>query len=260
MGEAAHEAGEIIKNGYGNHGQKRFKGPRDLVTDIDTGAEKAISERLAREYPGFGFLGEETGHTSGSLNYDWVVDPLDGTRNFILGIPMFCVSIALTRDRRPLAGVIHDVLHNETFAAETGQGVTLNGVQLRPERPDSLRETVVGYDLSRDTARALAMLDVIRRIEPEVQSVRGLGSTALGFAYTGCARLHMYVSWGGAWDVAAGLVIAREGGAEVVDRLGGEPTIDSGGYIVAETHVLSEFLELSSGLQYRDPKFAAPGR
>lgn len=255
MDAAAREAGLIIKNGYGNHGRQRFKGPRDLVTEIDTRSEKTIAERLKLEFPGFGFLGEETGHAPGTTGFDWVVDPLDGTRNFILRIPMFCVSIALTRNRQPVAGVIFDVLHDESFAAEAGRGVTVNGVPLELERPGSLQETVVGYDLSRDTAKALAMLEVIQRLEPTVQSVRGLGSTALGLAYAGAGRLHMYVSWGGAWDVAAGLVIAREGGAEVVDRLGGEATIDSGGYIVAEKRVLSEFLELSSDLIFRDPRF-----
>lgn len=255
MDSAAREAGQIIRRGYRNHGGQRLKGPRDLVTDIDTQSEKAISERLKQEFPGFGFLGEETGHAAGTLDFDWVVDPLDGTRNFILGIPIFCVSIALTRNRRPVAGVIFDVLHDETFAAESGRGITVNGRPLDLERPGSLRETVVGYDLSRDTAKALAMLDVIQRLEPTVQSVRGLGSTALGFAYAGAGRLHMYVSWGGAWDVAAGLVIAREGGAEVVDRLGGEATVDSGGYIVAEKRVLAEFLALSSDLSFRDPGF-----
>lgn len=251
MEEAAHAAGDLIKAGMGHHGGHRFKGPKDLVTDIDTAAERAISQHLAAEFSDVSFLGEETGRTAGSSAFEWVVDPLDGTRNFVLGIPIFCVSIALVEAGKPVAGVILDPVHGELFGTAKGQGLRLNGRPIKVTRPPTLAQTVVGYDLSRDSNKAAAMLEVLCRIEPMAQSVRGLGSTALGMAYAGCGRLDMYLSWGGAWDVAAGLVIASEGGARVVDRLGREPTIDSGSYVVASEPVLAEFMRATEGLKFR---------
>jgi fructose-1,6-bisphosphatase/inositol monophosphatase family enzyme len=251
MEAAAKAAGDLIKAGFRNHGVHRFKGPKDLVTDIDTAAERSISKALAAEFPDVGFLGEETGRTAGTSGFEWVVDPLDGTRNFVIGIPIFCVSVALVERARPVAGVIFDPVHNELFGAVKGHGLQVNGKVVEVVRPTRLADTVLGYDLSRDSMKAAAMLEVLARIEPMAQSVRGLGSTALGLAYAGCGRLDMYLSWGGAWDVAAGLVIASESGAKVTDRFGGEATVDAGSYIVAAESVATEFIMATEGLKFR---------
>ena len=253
MEDAARGAGELIRAGFGRHGVHRWKGPKDLVTDIDTASERSISQALASEFPDVGFLGEETGRTPGASRFEWVVDPLDGTRNFVIGIPIFCVSIALTADAVSLAGVIYDPVHDELFAAAKDQGLRLNGRLIDVSRPPRLADTVVGYDLSRDSTKAASMLEVIARIEPLAQSVRGLGSTALGLTYAGCGRLDMYLSWGGAWDVAAGLAIAGQGGAAITDRFGGEAKVDSGSYVVGGAQAVGEFMRATEGLRFRLP-------
>jgi myo-inositol-1(or 4)-monophosphatase len=255
MEEAARAAGEIIKAGTGRHGPARFKGPKDLVTEIDTAAEAAIARVLADAYPEFGFLGEETGRKAGASSFEWVVDPLDGTRNFVIGIPIFCVSIALVDGDRPVAGVILDPTHGEVFAAEAEGLLQVNGKAITVRRPSRLAETVVGYDLSRDSNKAVAMLEVLARIEPDVQSVRGLGSTALGLAYAACGRLDMYLSWGGTWDVAAGLALAKASGARVLDRLGHAAGLTSGSYVVGGGDAIAELLAATADLSFRDPAF-----
>jgi myo-inositol-1(or 4)-monophosphatase len=255
MEKAARAAGRIIMAGSGRHGAARFKGPRDLVTEIDTAAESAISSVLADEYPDVGFLGEETGRKAGTSRLEWVVDPLDGTRNFVIGIPIFCVSIALVDGGRPVAGVIFDPTHDDLFAGEAGGGLLVNGKPVTVRRPARLADTVVGYDLSRDSDKALAMLEVLSRIEPVAQSVRGLGSTALGLAYAACGRLDMYLSWGGSWDVAAGLALASAGGARITDRFGGPAGIASGSYVVGGSAAVDEFMATTHDLRFRSPEF-----
>jgi myo-inositol-1(or 4)-monophosphatase len=171
----------------------------------------------------------------------------------VIGIPIFCVSIALVEGARPVAGVIYDPVHDEMFAAVMGHGLHINGKAVEVSRPPKLSDTVVGYDLSRDSAKAAAMLEVVARIEPLAQSVRGLGSTALGLAYAGAGRLDMYLSWGGTWDVAAGLVLASEAGATVTDRLGGEAGVDAGSFIVGARPAVAEFMQVTEGLKFRSP-------
>ncbi|MBI4305535.1 MAG: inositol monophosphatase [Chloroflexi bacterium] len=253
MEGAAIAAGELIRSAYGRHGVLRAKGPRELVTQVDSDSEQMIANQLAEEFPALGFLGEETGRKRGESPFEWVVDPLDGTRNFVNGIPFFCVSVGMVLEGRPVAGVLLDVMHRDLFSAAPGAGLYLNGQLVSCSKPAGLGACVVGYDLSRDSRKAAAMFEVLGRIEPVTQSIRGLGSTALGLAYAACGRLDLYLSWGAAWDVAAGLAIAQEAGATVTDRFGQPAKIDSAGFVAGGRAAHEEFMRLTAGLAFRRP-------
>ncbi|MBI4219700.1 MAG: inositol monophosphatase [Chloroflexi bacterium] len=251
MEEVATAAADLIRSAYGRHGQHRVKGPKELVTEVDSESERLIAARLAAEFPGVGFLGEETGRSKGDSPFDWVVDPLDGTRNFVSGIPLFCVSIGLVLKGTPIAGVLLDVVHRDLFSAAPGIGLQLNGKQVKCSQAAGLDSCVAGYDLSRDSRKAAVMFEMLERIEPSTQSIRGLGSTALGMAYAACGKLDLYLSWGAPWDVAAGLALAMEGGATVTDRSGRPAKVDSGGFVVGAPAAHGELMRLTAGLAFR---------
>ncbi len=205
------------------HKEKRvdFKGEgeRNPVTDVDRKSEEMIKEFLEGRYKDFGFFMEEGGEEKGRSPYFFCIDPLDGTVNYAHGYPMFCISIALMENRKPIVGVVYDPLRDELFHAVRGNGAYMNGRRISVSKEDrlvkSLLSTGFPYDLLGSEKNNV---DLFSRLVYETQGVRRGGSAALDLCYVACGRLDGFWELGlKPWDIAAGSLIVEEAGGTVTD-------------------------------------------
>ena len=215
------------------------KGPGDFVSSADKRAEKIIYNELMKSYPHYGFLMEEMGSIEGNSPYCWVIDPLDGTRNFLHSIPHFCISIALLKNGEPQAGIIYDPIRDELFWSEKGRGSFLNNRRIGLAKRKELRGALVFATLhnvyaSSGESQKRACFDELFKST----SFRILGSAALNLAYLAAGRCDAYVGFGlGPWDVASGVLIAQEAGASVYPFKGKQDVL-SGETIIATNEAL----------------------
>ncbi len=216
---AARAGGDVLRAWRGRF-TASAKGPRDLVTEADVASQVEIRRILLEAFPHHTFVGEESvaGHIAKQAvgRPRWIVDPLDGTSNYVHGFPAYCVSVGLAVDDELLVGAIYDPVHDECFAAKRGEGARCNGVPIRVsgESDPAAALVAVGFP-PHVTADAQAVADFLA-VVPHVHAVRRTGSTALNLAYIACGRLDAFwVRRIAAWDVAAGLLIAAEAGAEI---------------------------------------------
>jgi myo-inositol-1(or 4)-monophosphatase len=246
--EAAKKAGVILQDGFRRPKRVAWKGKSNIVTDADLAAEKAILDVLVREFPGHSFLTEENGSTGCGSDYTWIVDPLDGTNNYVFGIPLYCVSVSLARGGSPVLGVIYDPVHEELFCAERGGGAFLNDSPMAVSTKSSLEMVLLGFDMGYDIDRARETLDTMSGLWPGVHSLRILGSGALGLAYAACGRLDVYAHRClFPWDISAGILLVEEAGGIVTDWEG-RPAGTSTSQILASSHVLHrQFLQWHTG-------------
>ena len=221
--EATRTAGEIIRGGWDSDKQITFKGRADIVTDIDVAAEKAVLEILTGAFPDFGILAEESQPVAGASPYRWVVDPLDGTRNYAHSIPHFCTIVALAEGDDIIAGVVYDPVREETFTAARGQGAFLNGDRISVTETVELSRSLLSFDLGYVDEKAALAIDMLRSLWPGMYSVRMMGSAGLGVAYAASGRVDLFFHHSlSPWDIAAGLIITREAGGQIVDRQGND--------------------------------------
>jgi myo-inositol-1(or 4)-monophosphatase len=202
----------------------REKSRADLVTDADHASQQAVKEYLLGRFPGHRFLGEEdsVGKTPDETRpapdapSTWVVDPLDGTANYVHDVPAYCVSIGLWAGGRPVVGVILDPRMNELFTAATGRGAFLNGKPMRVSTVPTVRDAMISTGFPANYERQLRNLDAWRTIAAHAQSLRRTGSTALNLAYVAAGRFDGYWAFDNwAWDVVAGAVLVTEAGGTV---------------------------------------------
>jgi myo-inositol-1(or 4)-monophosphatase len=227
MIRAAHRAGRSLKRDLGEveHLQVSVKGPRNFVTAADRKAEEIVREELAKARPDYGFLGEEGGETEGTdKTHRWIVDPLDGTTNFLHGIPHFAVSIGLERAGTMVAGLVYNPANDEMFLAERGKGAFLNDRRIRVAARQKLADAIVACGLPHygrgdlDLAR-----HEIATAQTHYAGLRRYGAAALDLAWVAAGRLDAY--WErdlSAWDMAAGILLVREAGGFVSDLDGGD--------------------------------------
>ncbi|MFQ5878928.1 MAG: inositol monophosphatase family protein, partial [Dehalococcoidia bacterium] len=252
----ARVAAAIIMGGLGSPQQRqvRFKGRGNIVTPADIEAERAILDILAAEYPGHAVLSEETasvteadpGSAAMPLGWLWVVDPLDGTRNYASGIPSFCVNVALCYCGEPLLALTYEPARREEFLARKGGGTFVNGRLVQASGKESVKASVLAFDMGYDDGRAQHMLALINALWPGMQSLRIPGSAALGLAYAACGRYDLFVHhYLFPWDVAAGILLVREAGGTITDRDGGPIAIHSHGVIAGGPRVHADFLRLA---------------
>lgn len=218
-----------------------IKSANNLVTHVDHTAEDRIVEALEKLVPEAGFIAEEgSGEQGTGLN--WVIDPLDGTTNFVHGVPCYCVSIALLDGTDPLLGVVHEVTRDERFTAWKGGGARMNGKKIdvsgRSNLQESLLATGFPYD---DFGREAEYMELLRELMHRTRGIRRLGSAAADLAYVACGRFEGFYEYGlNSWDVAAGVLLVREAGGKVsgfapgVDPLFGEEVVASNGNIHEE--------------------------
>jgi len=217
---AARDAGRIQKDAFGTSYAWREKSGRgDIVTEVDEACEKLIIDRIRREYPDDPILSEEAGAIG--IEEDrpvWVIDPLDGTRNYALGIPCFCVSIAVVRQGVPEVGAIYDPIHDEMFAARRGGGAFLNGEPMRVSDWDTLEDAMISVAWVRSKVHSARYLRIIERLSKHTSYFRRIGSAALVAAYVACGRFHAYLQGGlHPWDIAAAAVLVEEAGGLITD-------------------------------------------
>lgn len=226
-------------------GEKRieYKGRTDLVTDIDLLVEEKMIALLQKEYPSIGIITEESEEIAGDSPFTWVIDPIDGTRNFARGIPHFSVALALTQGDDVLLGIVYDPLREEFFWAEKGGGAFLNNSPISVSKKTSLEASLIGFDMGYDAERGQEVLDVASALWPGVQSVRVMGSAALGLAYAACGRLDLYLHLSlSPWDLASGILLINEAGG-VITELDGKPvSIRSRRVIATNAAIHEEFM------------------
>ena len=250
---AARRAGVMVVERFRSEVEVSFKGRANVVTDVDLASERLILDYVADEYPDFGILSEESAPVEGSSPYTWVVDPIDGTRNFAEGIPHFCIVVAVARGGDVVAGVTYDPVRDEMFAAQQGHGASLNGETIRVSDRQQIDEAVLGFDLGYNFDQAKLLLEMASGIWPQTQAYRLMGSSALSLAYAACGRIDLYFHHSlSAWDIASGILLAREAGGQVLDRASLEAaTLFSPGLIVSNPTLLAQFLAMTDGTLWR---------
>ena len=234
-------AGAVLREGYGNVRHIRQKGAIDLVTEFDVRSEEIIISAIQREFPEHAILAEESGLNKTISEYQWVIDPLDGTTNFAHGIPIFAVTIALLRNNSPIVGVVYDPLRDEMFSAEAGQGATLNNQPIHVSAQADLGHAVIStgfpYDIRTNPRNNLAQFV---QFQFRTQAVRHLAAAALDCTWTAMGRLDGYWEYGTKqWDVAAGALIVRESGGHVTSA-GGEENFLADETILVSNSLLHE--------------------
>ena len=244
----ARQAGDVLREGFGNVRHVQQKGVIDLVTEFDRRAEEIIVPAIQKEFPSHAILAEESGHNHTVSEYQWVIDPLDGTTNFAHGIPIFSVSIALLKNDSPIAGVAYDPLRDEMFSAEAGQGASLNQrpihVSARTELGQAVLSTGFPYDVRTNPQNNFTQFV---QFQLRTQAVRHLGSAALDCAWTAMGRLDGYWELGvKPWDVGAGALIVREAGGRVTSVDGDENFLSDDSIVVSNSLLHEQMLRVLS--------------
>lgn len=228
------------------------KGRMDYASEVDGLAEAEIIKEFRRSTPDYGILGEETGSSGKGSRFTWVIDPLDGTSNYLHGIPHFCVSIALVENGEPIHGVIFDPLRNDLFTASRGSGTQLNEKRVRiADRKDLNGAMLITGFPPRERPRASAHLKCVDVLLNEAEDIRRTGSAALDLAYVACGRADAYFEAGvKPWDVAAGVLMVREAGGKVSDFRGqGTGPMDTRGLMPRQ--IVAGNLKICDALQQK---------
>jgi len=236
-------AGEYLKDHLLHELTIEHKGRIDLVTNIDRQSESRIVTEIERAFPDHGIFAEEGYLKKGVSPYTWVIDPMDGTTNFIHRIPFFCVSIALLKDREPALGVCCNPMGNETFWAQTGKGAYRNGAHLKVSRTERMIDSLVATGFPYDGDDIGMLMRRFSRILRKAQGIRRLGSAALDLCYVASGSLDAFWEQGlKPWDMAAGVVILREAGG-MVSGIDGTPFDLYRGDILASNSRVHEELQ-----------------
>jgi myo-inositol-1(or 4)-monophosphatase len=246
---AARKAARNLTRDFGEveNLQVSLKGPANFVSAADRKAEDILRAELAKVRPGYGFLGEESGNQPGDdKSHTWIVDPLDGTTNFLHGIPHFAISIALEREGTIVAGLIYNPINDEMFTAERGKGAYLNDRRIRVAARKRLPEAVFACGLPHLGRGDLAQFrQEFAVIQDKVAGLRRFGSAALDLAWVAAGRLDAYWERNiSAWDIAAGLLIVREAGGFVSDCQGKDTMFATGEIVAGNETMHSELVTL----------------
>jgi len=245
--KAARQAGKTILHKSYRMDQLRadLKGARDYVTNIDLLAERQIVEVIHNAYPDHAILAEEQ-HSRPGVDYEWIIDPLDGTTNYIHGIPSYCVSIAVRRNARVEHGVIYDPVHEELFTASIGEGALVNNRRIRTSPISNLEHTLIatGFPFREDDSVDL-WVDIFRELAKKTSGIRRPGSAALDLAFVACGRYDGFWETGlKPWDVAAGSLLIQESGGIVSDFNGQQNFLDSGTIVAGNPSVHDQLLKI----------------
>ena len=240
--EAAKAAGQVLLTNFHSSKKTKSKGRGDLVSEVDFLSQETILKLLRHEYPDFGVVSEETDSPITVSGYTWIVDPLDGTNNYVFGIPFFCINVTLVKDSEILTGVTYDPNRDELFYARKGEGAYLNDRRIHVSDKVSLETSLIGLDLGYDTVRGQESLDIITELWPNVHAVRLMGSASLGLAYVACGRIDLYLHrFIFPWDIASGILLVVEAGGIINDWQGNPATFESRGVIAANKILNSNF-------------------
>ena len=242
MDRAVRKAGRALVRDFGEveNLQVSVKGPGDFVSAADRRAEQTLREELQRARPGYGFLMEEGGEIAGDGVHRWIIDPLDGTTNFLHSIPQFAISVALERVGDIVAGLVYNPVQDEMYWAERGHGAFLNDRRLRVSGRANLGEALVGTGIPFQTrGDHPAYLRQLAAVMARTAGVRRMGAAALDLAYVAAGRLDGFFEYGlNPWDIAAGALLVREAGGFVEDIDGRQNAIKTGNVIATNGNFL----------------------
>ncbi len=245
--KAARQAGALISRASLDLGKLTVhsKSDRDYVSEVDQVAEQTIIQILHDAYPDHAILAEESG-ASGQSEYQWIIDPLDGTTNFLHGLPQYAVSIALKHKQQLFQAVVYDPARNELFTASRGGGAYLNDRRIRVAKRTKLPETLIGTGFPfRDMTHADAYLAIFRELMAKTSGLRRPGSAALDLAWVACGRYDGFFEFGlKPWDLAAGALLVTEAGGMVGNLLGNEGYLESGNIVAANPKVFAQLVPL----------------
>ncbi len=237
---AARAGGQVLLSWIGRF-QAREKAPSDLVTEADLASQEKIRRILLSVHPGHGFLGEEGQPTGSDADYCWLVDPLDGTVNYVHQVPHYCVSIALCHKQQLVCGTVFDPVSGECFTSEAGSGAHLNGQPIKASRTTQISEALVAVSFPPRMQPKSRELVEFERVVVACRAVRRTGSAALNLCYVAAGRFDAY--WGGhthAWDVAAGALMLQEAGGIITNPDGSQVDIYRPRFVAASTPQLHE--------------------
>lgn len=221
------------------------KGPNDLVTAVDQRVEEEIISIIHRAYPAHAILGEESGE-SGDSDYQWIIDPIDGTRNFIHGFPYFAISIAVAHKNKIEHGVIYDPTRQEMFTASRGKGAQLNDRRIRVSQRKLLEESLLGtgFAYRHNNDDHTVPENIFKSLVPACGDVRRAGAAALDLAYVACGRLDGFWEFGlHVWDMAAGVLLIKEAGGLVTDLDGSDNHLKSGNVVAGNPAIMKQLLK-----------------
>ncbi|WP_416867489.1 MAG: inositol monophosphatase family protein [Imperialibacter sp.] len=239
------EAGQFLKNeaeGF-TPDMIELKGHNNLVSYVDKACEEMIVERLREVLPEAGFITEEGTVASSEQSLQWVIDPLDGTTNFVHGLPIYSVSLALVRDKQAILGVVYEVNRDECFHAIKGKGAFCNGKPIRVSNATQINESLLatGFPYN-DFGKMMPYLNILNELMKSSHGLRRMGSAAVDLAYVACGRFEAFFEFNlNSWDVAAGVLLVTEAGGTVTDFKGGDNYI-FGRELIAGCGIQSELL------------------
>ena len=241
-------AGEFIRGEALNFNREKieYKGLHDMVSYVDKTAEKNLVRALKILLPEAGFITEEKTNTVLKDEYNWIIDPLDGTTNFVHGVPTFSISIALQRKQELILGVVYEINRDECFSAWKNGGAYLNGKKIFVSKAMTIENTLLAtgfpfYEFS----KLEPYLNVMRILMQKCHGLRRIGSAAIDLAYVACGRFDGYFEYNlNSYDVAAGIVLVKEAGGEIFDFKGGNNSIDRREIIATNGNISSELLDI----------------
>ena len=244
--EAAYAGAQVLRDRFGNISQINKKGPFDLLTEADTASEKQILRILRKAFPDHAILAEESGANKGTAEFQWLIDPLDGTANYAHQLPFFSISIALAMRDEIVLGLVLNPMDGELFSAISGTGAELNGKPIKvsstPSVFESLLVTGFPYDVNEIVEPVMNRFSVLQQGS---QGVRRLGSAALDICYVACGRFEGFWEQNlKPWDKAAGAIIATEAGAEITDFSNRPFAINQNEILVTNGSIHQEMLSL----------------
>jgi myo-inositol-1(or 4)-monophosphatase len=245
--KAAREAGRIINRASQDVGSisVQTKNYNDFVSEVDRSAEQAIIDILKDAYPDHGFWGEESGHDNHEADNIWIIDPLDGTTNFLHGFPQYCISIALQQKRVLTQAVIYDPVHNDLFTATKGRGAFLNDKRIRVTNRSKLQDSLIATGFPfRDFTHLDTYLGMLKDMIKKTTGIRRPGSAALDLAYVAVGWVDGFFEINlSAWDIAAGGLIVQEAGGIVGDFEGNESWLETGNIVAGNPKVFAQMLQ-----------------
>ncbi|HUQ28452.1 MAG TPA: inositol monophosphatase family protein [Usitatibacter sp.] len=246
--KAARKAGSLITRASFDVDKLtvRAKRQNDFVSEVDHAAEDAIISILREAYPDHGILAEESGSRDADAEYVWVIDPLDGTTNFLHGFPQYCVSIGLLHKGKPMQAVVYDPNRNELFTATKGVGAYLNDRRIRVSATDKLENSLMGTGFPfREVGHLDDYMRMFKNVTMATSGIRRPGAAALDLAWVACGRVDGFWEIGlSPWDIAAGALLVREAGGLIGDLEGNEGFMDSGRVVATNSKLFSALLQV----------------
>lgn len=244
---AARKAGDIILRYHNQIDLLTIenKAINDFVSEVDQAAESAIIDEIKKSFPNHSIMAEESGEIVGDEDFRWIIDPLDGTTNYLHGFPQYAVSIALYEKNVASHAVVYDPFKEELFTASKGGGAFLNDQRIRVTDTHGLEDTLIGTGFPFKSPQHLdAYLDMFKAIHPKVSGIRRAGSAALDLAYLAAGRLDGFWEIGlNIWDIAAGSLLVKEAGGFIGDFSGREKFLDTGNVVAGNQSVYKELLK-----------------